>query len=67
MLKMGVKDVDTTNVRSAIQDFFHNILHQYANVQTAIMKLVITHETNRDFKARFVCFQNVAYTYILYI
>lgn len=30
MLKMGVKDVDTTNVRSAIQDFFHNILHQYA-------------------------------------
>lgn len=29
--------------------------------------IVITHETNRDFKARFVCFQNVAYTYILYI
>ena len=28
--------------------------------------LVITHETNRDFKARFVFFQNVAYTYILY-
>ena len=31
------------------------------------ISIVITHETNRDFKARFVYFQNVAYTYILYI
>lgn len=34
---------------------------------TTTFQLVITHETNRDFKARFVCFQNIAYTYILYI
>lgn len=47
-------------------DNTQSLSHTSYRCKYHIVIVVITHETNRDFKARFVCFQNVAYTYILY-
>ena len=62
-----VSSVGADGVQPNVKNHNEIIANSQEQINQQATKIVITHETNRDFKARFVCFQNVAYTYILYI